>query len=103
MQATSIKQAIQEMANQSAATVIQGTVTSISPLKIQIDNDSKLVISARIAIIPIHLTDYETKIDIPSISLNGAKAIVKNSLKVGEKVHLLAFEKGKKYYILDRV
>ena len=41
--------------------------------------------------------------NLSSFSLSGATITVKNALKVGERVHLLSFNKGKKYYVLDRV
>lgn len=121
MQPTSIKQMVQEMAKHGRAELVQGKVISEKPLKFQITNDSKLVISERIAIIPRHLTDYETEMDLiwkfdTSVSSNTAagdklvdfnlykaKAIVRNALKVGETVHLLALQSGKLYYVLDRV
>lgn len=38
-----------------------------------------------------------------SLNIYGATITVYNALKVGETVHLLSFNNGKKYYILDRV
>ena len=73
-------------------------------------------------IVPNHLTDYKVKIDIKkewstenengcsekplihSHKIKGEKEmIVKNALKVGDKVDLLSFNDNKTYYILDRV
>ena len=105
---------------------LQGTVISISPLRIQAVNDSKLIINASLLIVPKHLTTYEVYVDIeaadgildsdtklagdPSHShkldtftLTKGKLTVYNALKLGEKVHLLSLNNGKKYYILDRV
>ncbi len=122
---TSLKQLIQQMSQHGRAELVQGKVISTSPLKIQILNDSKLVVSERITVIPRHLTDYETEMDIvwggeTSISSNTttadahahklldfniykAKAVVRNALKVGELVHIIVMQSGKKYYVLDRV
>ncbi len=38
-----------------------------------------------------------------TFSIAGASITVHNALKAGETVHLLAFDDGKKYYVLDRV
>lgn len=105
--------------------VLQGIVKSVSPLKIQIVNDDKLVIGPNITYVPRHLTNYKTEISGPNIqsyyytgnSTDGGTAPVSpphvhalgripvtvyNALKVGEKVHILAFNHGKQYYVLDR-
>lgn len=137
-EATSLKQLFQGMAPDGAE-VMQGVVTSASPIKIQVVNNEKLVLGANILIVPKHLTDYIATIDISigkgsissltkggqgkhghpkdsiletegehvhnlsTFSLAGASMTVKNALKVGEKVHILSFNNGKKYYVLDRV
>lgn len=106
--------------------LMQGTVISVSPLKIQAANDSKLVITETSAVVPKHLTNYSVGCSIDysgegsvTISTNGAgdpwhthevmpftlsgTASIYNALKVGDKVHLLPLQSGKKYYVLDRV
>jgi len=127
----SLKEAIQGMTARNTE-LLQGVVISENPLKIQAVNDSKLIITAVSAIIPWHLTDYETTVDLeetessPIIHAVTSKDIVSkvvslhahenekfkiyklkikvyNSLKKGEKVHILAVQNGKKYFILDRV
>lgn len=40
---------------------------------------------------------------LASFSIKGGTMTVYNGLKVGEKVHLLSLNNGKKYYVLDRV
>ena len=118
---TSLKQLIQGMTS-SGIEVLQGIVKSASPLKIQIVNDEKLIIGPNITYVPWHLTDYTTEVTVEwetenasggsgdaafashSHAIEGRKAIrVHNALKVGEKVHILAFNHGKQYYVLDRV
>nr|DAM32586.1 MAG TPA: Protein of unknown function (DUF2577) [Caudoviricetes sp.] len=44
--------------------VIEGTVTSTSPLKITLANDSKMVLGTNSLIVPRHLTDYTTTADV---------------------------------------
>ena len=104
--------------------IFQATVISVSPLKVQAINDAKLIIPASLLIVPPHLTDYTREVDIEvgggtlyggtdtsdehshyldSFSLTKGRITIKNALKKDEKVHLLSFDKGNKYYILDRV
>ncbi len=59
----SIKELLQGMIPKDTE-IMQGTVISTSPLKIQMANDEKLIINERITVVPWHLTDYTTKIDI---------------------------------------
>lgn len=118
---TSLKQLFQGMAG-NGVEVLQGIVKSVGPLKIQIVNDEKLTIGPNITYIPRHLTDYSTEVTVSwrtenasggsgdaayashSHAIIGRKAItVHNALKVGDRVHLLSFNHGKQYYVLDRV
>ena len=99
MQETSLMSCIQKMIPESMK-IVTGIVISDSPLRIQLINDEKMVLHKGIICLPKHLTDYETE-----ISIDGGErqeAIVHNSLQVGELVYILSFNKGKKYYILDR-
>lgn len=115
---TSIKQLFQGMAA-GEAEVVQGIVKSASPLKIQIVNDEKLVIGPNITYVPRHLTNYTTTVSLSKGdrgSVNGpcsdgsrltdfdfsGSMTVHNALKAGERVHLLSFNHGKQYYVLDR-
>ena len=111
---TSLKQLIQGM-TEAGITVIQGKVVAASPLKIQAVNDEKLTISQNSLFIPRHLTDYTTSCAIGTSGSHGghnsgngahghnASITIYNALKVGETVHLLSFNHGKQYYVLDRV
>lgn len=151
-ESTSIKGLFQGLIPDSCG-VIQGTVTSVSPLAIRVVNDDKLTLNASILIVPKHLTNYTATVDIvqgngavssstkkdgghthdysgstdnggepshkhsydgttgtanhshslASFNIYKATMTVYNALKVGEKVHLLSFDNGKKYYVLDRV
>lgn len=120
---TSLKQIIQNMTG-GEVSIYQGTVTSASPLKIQIVNDEKLIITSANTYVPWHLTNYTTTADISGGSVSGgmttagedshshtltsltAKGVtltVYNALKVGDKVHVLSLFHGKQYFVLDRV
>lgn len=119
--ATSLKQLFQGMAG-NGAEVLQGVVKSASPLKIQIVNDEKLTIGPNITYVPWHLTDYTTEVTVEwetesrsggsgeaafashTHAISGRKKItVHNALKVGDTIHVLAFNHGKQYFVLDRV
>lgn len=118
---TSLKGLFQGMAG-GGVEVLQGIVKSASPIKIQIVNDEKLTIGPNITYIPRHLTDYTTEVTVDWATENtsggsgdaafqshkhaikGRKTItVHNALKAGERVHILVFNKGKQYYVLDRI
>lgn len=142
---TSIKQMIQGMQVDNME-VMRGIVISASPLKIQVENDEKLVIGSNSIYIPKHLTDYITTVDIKmsdsmnieiaggshahsggeheehvdgdgshlhnggahshtlsGFNINRAEMTVHNALKAGDKVHILSFNYGKQYYVLDRI
>lgn len=59
-QSASLKKLFQGMVRGNAE-LMQGTVISVSPLKIQMTNDEKLIITERITVVPRHLSDYKTK------------------------------------------
>lgn len=118
---TSLKQLIQGMTS-SGIEVLQGIVKSASPLKIQIVNDEKLIIGPNITYVPWHLMDYTTEVTVEwetenasggsgeaayaahRHAISGRKKItVHNALRTGEKVHVLSFNHGKQYFVLDRV
>ncbi len=119
------KSAIEAVNNSKPADIFYGTVQSISPLTIFIDQ--KLILSEKFLIIPESLTDYETEISFDDPSVKQVfttwnmeetsestpskisfkekikhKITVYNSLKVGEKVILLRQQGGQKYMVLNR-
>ncbi len=115
----SIKQLIQGFTDDGVG-VLQGTVKSVSPLRIQIANDDKLIIGQGNTYVPRHLTDYTT---ICVLAKNAGGSInepaddgsrltdfsfsvsitIQNALQQGETVYVLSFNHGKQYYVLDRV
>lgn len=118
---TSLKQLFQSLIPDGDE-LMQGTVISVAPLKIQMVNDDKLIINERITIVPWQLTDYDTEVTVMwstedasggsgyaafashNHGIVGRKKItVHNALKIGDKVHVLALNHGKLYYVLDRV
>ncbi len=122
-----IKQAAVEAVNASKpAGVIYGTVQSVNPLEIFVEQ--KLVLTKEFVVVPEHLTDYETEItfDDPNIKqiyttwnmeetqesqrskisfkqpAAKHKITVYNGLKNGDKVIMLRQQGGQLYFILDR-
>ena len=81
MQETSLKGLIQGLSPEQPG-VIEGKVTSTSPLSVTIVNDTKMCLSANSLVVPQHLTSY--------------------TVKIGDVVYLLHYNSGKKFYILDR-
>ena len=119
---TSIKSMFQSMIPDFTGVVL-GKVISVSPLKIQVVNDDKLILNENLVIVPKHLTDYMTACDITlgngkldsktkkapaglyeleSFNIYNATLKIHNALKIEDTVYLLSFNEGKKYYILDR-
>ncbi len=97
--ATSIKELVQQM-TENGAEIMEGTVKSEKPLKIQITGDDKLIIGSGITYVPQHLTDY----DIQIADAEGRRTVtVHNALKVGERVHVMSFNHAKQYFLLGRV
>jgi len=77
--ANSIREMIQGLTG-DGIDLIQGSVVSLSPFRIQAVNDNKLIISTVSLVIPSRLGTFE----------------------LGDRVHLLVLNKGKKFYVLDR-
>lgn len=98
---TGLKQLFQSICPEGAG-VLEGMVASAAPLKIVLANDAKMVLGENSLIVPRHLTEYQLLVDVPDGGTGSKKITVRNSLKPGEAVYLLAFNKGKKYYVLDR-
>ena len=88
-----------------------GTVTSISPLKISIDQ--KMSLGSAQLVLTRNVTDYKVKVtvawetettDLHSHTVDGEKELtIHNALAVGEKVILIRQKGGQKYLVLDRV
>ena len=93
------KAALDAVDNSQMCDLRYGTVTSVSPLKVQIT--TQLYIPSSLLVVPKHLTDYEVEISKPSESKE--KMIIHNSLKIGDKVALLRKQGGQSYFILDRI
>ena len=81
MNATSIKQLIQQIVQPQMPTVVEGVVLSTEPLRITMLN--------------------EMKVTVHSVSLTVPSCL--QPLAVGDRLYLLTFGNGKMNYVLDRV
>lgn len=104
--ATSVSELIKQIANKSVSSsdIYEGTVTSASPIKITLVNDAKIILSSANMVIPEHLRE---KIGTVTIRVNGVyysgHVTIHEALKTGDKVYLMSYNNGKKYFVLDRV
>lgn len=84
---------------QTPMNIMYGTVTSISPLRVQID--AKLTLEEVHLEVVKSLSDYEIE-----MSVNGGTRqtyVIYNGLKVNDKVAMLRFEGGRRFLVIDRV
>lgn len=79
-------------------TMVYGTVVSIAPLKILVEQ--KITLDAPFLMLSKNVTNYNI-----SLTLNGKNetARVNNALKIGEQVILLRQQGGQKFLVVDRV
>lgn len=77
-----------------------GTVTSVSPLKVQIS--SQFTLPATLLIVPQHLTNYKVKVRMEDAT-EDKEMTIKNALKKGDKVAMLRKHGGQSYLIIDRI
>lgn len=80
--------------------MITGTVTSISPLKIKTDKieltETFLVLGALCKSTTIKIPERDaTEVALPDI-------LLWRGLQVGDKVYMIRFSEGQKYYVLQR-
>jgi hypothetical protein len=76
-----------------------GTVTSVSPLKVQITN--QFVIPQSLLVVPQRLTNYSLR-----CTPNGESTqtvTIHNALNIADKVALLRKQGAQSYFILDRI
>lgn len=77
---TSIRELIKKLSS-SGPYLIQGRVVSLSPVEIRAEGDMGLTIRSGSLIVPSRM----------------------NPLQMDESLHIIAFNGGKRYYVLDRV
>ena len=85
------------------ATVMFGTVESVSPLMVFVEQ--RFHLTAEQLIVPKHLTDYEVEMEVifDDIISENKKVRIKNALKTFDKVVLIRQHGGQKFFIADKV
>ncbi len=98
MPATSIKQILQACATESTG-LFYGRVIKVSPLTIELQNDSNQRVSEALLIVPEHLRDKDYNVNI-----NGEDNIItlKNALQKNDSVIILSINGGNLYLIVGR-
>jgi fibronectin type 3 domain-containing protein len=104
-----IKKVAMDAFNQSEpATFIYGTVTSASPLTIQVEQ--KLSLTKEFLVLTKNVIDYEAEVEVDwktddaTHTIKGIKKMkMKNGLKVADKVILVKQQGGQKYLVLDKI
>lgn len=97
--ATLIKKAAFDVVNEMDLTGIRfGTVTSVSPLKITVDQ--KLVLTEKLLVLTRNVKDFEFEMSVNG----GEKQVYKvfNALKMNDQVTLLKAQGGQQYIVLDK-
>lgn len=75
-----------------------GEVTSVSPLKITVEQ--RMTLSAAQLVLTRNVTDFDVKFTIGDET---KEMTIHNSLKIGENLVLMKQKGGQKYLVLDRV
>ena len=92
------KTSIEAMNASKPANMVFGTVISISPLKIKIDQ--KLILTSAQLVLSKQVTNHRLSVTLDE----QLKTItVDNALKVGEKVIIMQVSGGQKYIVIDRI
>lgn len=115
------KAAMDAVINSAPADIVYGTVLSVSPLSVYVDQ--KKTLEAEFLVLTRNVTDFDTEVTVQwrtentsgggggydafsshSHAITGRKPIrVHNSLKAGERVAMIQMSGGQEYLIIDRV
>lgn len=82
------------IAASNPVTIMFGVVTDINPLEVNVDQ--RFTLPADFLVVPESLTENR-------LVLGGTSYIVREGLKLGNKLLLLRVQGGQQYIILDRV
>jgi len=103
---TSLRELLALAVPSDNAEIVLGTVTSTSPLEIQVANDPKLKVTDSNVFVPKHLTNYSVSIhlsgSIDGHSIGTRSGTIYNALKRGDQVYMLAYNHGGLYFVLDK-
>ena len=73
-----------------------GTVTQASPLKITLESDTKIQLTAVDLVVPENMR-------AKSVSVGGVSVTIQKALAKDDKVYMLCYANGKKYLVLSRI
>lgn len=90
---------VESVKNMKQLEVYTGVVKSTNPLSVMVNQ--KFMLKEPFITVPFSFTDYEVKIEIEGGGMRNMK--VYNSIKIGERLILLRYEKGQRFLVLDRV
>lgn len=105
-----IKQAALDAVKAGSPTAIQfGTVLSISPLEISVDQ--RLTLTEAFLIVPESMTRFEVDLKhvhtVPSLTTTNEsltdKIVIRKGLESGDKVLLLRVQGGQQFVVMDKV
>lgn len=95
------KAAVDAMNAGEPTTFMYGTVLTVSPLSIQIDEDNKLILTSEFLQLTNAVRDYTVQIEDVEAGTT-RKMMIKNALKINEKVVMIRQQGGQQYLVLDR-
>lgn len=109
MSISSIKGAVEQIARTAQGVdATTGKVISAAPIRIQLSNDDKMILSSSTLVVLEHLTAYQAECDV-TLTIDGIRQLqhttitVDNALKTGDLVWLLSYNHGKSYIVLGKV
>ena len=73
-----------------------GTVTQANPLKITLEADTKIQLTAVDLVVPENMR-------AKSVSVGGVSVTIQKALAKDDKVYMLCYANGKKYLVLSRI
>jgi predicted TIM-barrel enzyme len=92
------KLALEAVEQSKPVNVTYGTVKTIDPLSIEVEN--LRILSKEFFVLSRNVTNYPKNINIDG---ENKTITVNNALKIGEKVILIRFQGGQDFLVLDRV
>lgn len=107
-----ITELIREISGSQMPTIVVGTILGLNPWKIRLVDDQNIVLSDQSLIVPERVTRYTyerktctgcARCDICGGGTGCGTFRWRDPLKVGDRVYMLAVNRCKMYYILDRV